>query len=128
MSAPMIRLELERNLGRATEFICGICGSRRERQGICADLVSEDLQFAICAECAAAGPQKTAKNIRERVKYLRFRAHKLEQLATALSRAKSGPLTRIFQAVAAIGSVEGSNPNPKSPGRMIRKDIARATG
>jgi ribosome-binding protein aMBF1 (putative translation factor) len=100
----MIRLVLESNLDRATEFICEVCGSRRERQGICADLVSGDLQFAICAKCAAAGPQKTAKNLRERVKYLKLRAFKLEQLATALSRAKSGPLTRIFQAAAAIGT------------------------
>lgn len=106
MTAPVIRLELEINPGRATEFICGVCGSRRARQGICADLISGDLQFSICVECAAAGPQKAAKNIRERVKYLRFRAVELEQLAAALSRAKSGPLTRVFEAAAIIGREE----------------------
>lgn len=106
MTTPVIRLELEINPGRAIEFICGVCGSRRARQGICADLISGDLQFSICVECAAAGPQKSAKNLRKRVKYLRIRAFKLERFAAALSRAKSGPLTRVFEAAAVIGREE----------------------
>jgi ribosomal protein L40E len=106
MTAPVIRLELEIIPDRATEYICEICGARREWRGICTELVAdkENIRFMICTKCAASGPQKTGKNLRERVRYLRLKASKLERLAAALSRAKSGPLTQIFQAAATIGT------------------------
>ena len=112
MTTPAIKLELGVDPSRAGEFICEICGTRRDRNGVCLDLAAEGLRFAICCECAAAGSQKTGKNLRERVRYLRLKAGKLERLAAALSRTKPGPLTRIFQAAAAIGSVDEKRAKP----------------